>query len=79
LLPHSGRIAKAQRIAGTKSQENEFLKNSQTGLCRSAQAEPQSLQFSGFQGRDLEPVGGDRREVSRLVFFCPDFSNTNLH
>jgi len=42
LLPHSGRIAKAQRIAGTKSQENEFLKNSQTGLCRTAQARPEA-------------------------------------
>jgi len=40
LLPHSGRIAKAQRIAGTKSQENELLKNSQTAVCRTAQAEP---------------------------------------
>ena len=40
LLPHSGRITKAQRISGTKSQENELLKNSQTGLCRTAQAEP---------------------------------------
>jgi len=40
LLPHSGRIAKAQRIAGTKSQENELLENSQTGLCRTAQAKP---------------------------------------
>jgi len=26
LLPHSGRIAKAQRIAETKIQENELLK-----------------------------------------------------
>ena len=28
------------------------------------QAEPQSLQVSGFQDRALEPVGGDPREVS---------------
>ena len=32
LLPHSGRIAKDQRIAGAKNQENELLKNSYTGL-----------------------------------------------
>ena len=31
----------------------------------------QSLQFSGFQGRDLEPVGGDRREVSISLPFSP--------
>jgi len=40
LLPHSGRITQPQRLAGTKKQENELLKNSQTGLFRTAQAEP---------------------------------------
>ena len=34
-----------------------------------AQAEPQSLQFSGFQGRALEPVTGDRREVPKKSSF----------
>jgi len=29
----------------------------------------QSLQFSGFQGRALELVDGDRREVSSLFSF----------
>jgi len=40
LLPHSGRIAKALRIAGIKSQGDPLLKNGQAGLCRTAQAEP---------------------------------------
>ena len=34
-----------------------------------SQAPRQSLQFSGFQGRALEPVGGDRREVSNFGRF----------
>ena len=66
LLPQSGRIAKAQRIAGTKSQDNELIKNSQTGLCRVAQAEPAS-QWVPRQSR--QSPGTRRWRSARSVEF----------
>ena len=38
---------------------------------------PQNLQFSGFQGRDLQPVGGDRREVSKNVRIDLNWNSTD--
>ena len=36
-------------------------------LCKLVAQPRRSLQFSGFQGRALEPVGGDQREVPQIL------------
>ncbi len=53
-------LSNAIVLFGTKKTRFKAERNIETAICRSAQ----TLQVIGFQGRALEQVGADRREVS---------------